>query len=141
MPIRTVRETDASGLARLLDELGYPAPVERVVQRLPDLLSRPDHVVLVSEEGGVLIGLACAHVFPVIHRDEPVALITALVVSASARRRSQGRDLVRALEEFARSRGCGRILVTTANQRSDAHAFYERLGYTFTGRRYAKQPL
>jgi hypothetical protein len=30
------------------------------------------------------------------------------------------------------------VAVTTALHRADAHAFYERLGYAFTGRRYVK---
>jgi hypothetical protein len=30
-------------------------------------------------------------------------------------------------------------LVTTAAGRSEAHAFYERLGYGLTGRRYVKE--
>ena len=31
-------------------------------------------------------------------------------------------------------------VVTSGNHRTDAHAFYEKNGYTFTGRRY-KKPL
>jgi len=42
------------------------------------------------------------------------------------------------VEHWARSRGCHRIVVTTALKRAEAHAFYERLGYRHTGRRYGK---
>jgi hypothetical protein len=31
------------------------------------------------------------------------------------------------------------LFLTTAERRSDAHAFYERLGFERTGRRYAKR--
>lgn len=141
MPIRTAREDDAAGLAALLEELGYPTAAERVLRRLRRLLSRDDHAVLVVEQDQTLLGLGCVHVFPVLLADDPVALLTALVVAASARGRGLGSSLVGELENFARSQGCTRILVTTASPRTDAHAFYERLGYTFTGRRYAKQPL
>ena len=128
-------------MAVLLAELGYPATPEAMSRRVRTLLSREDHAVLVADDGQALVGLGCAHVFPVLHSDEPVALITALVVAASARGSGYGRSIVVELEHFARSLGCRRILVTTAIHRSDAHAFYERLGYTFTGRRYVKQPL
>lgn len=30
------------------------------------------------------------------------------------------------------------FVVTTSHHRADAHAFYEKSGYTFTGRRYSK---
>ena len=43
-----------------------------------------------------------------------------------------------AAEDWARQCGCKRIVVTTALQRAGAHAFYERLAYAHTGRRYGK---
>jgi GNAT superfamily N-acetyltransferase len=49
-----------------------------------------------------------------------------------------GRVIVQAAEHWARERGCRRMVVTTALRRVDAHAFYERIGFTHTGRRYAK---
>lgn len=141
MAIRSARDSDASGVAVLLGELGYPASAEQVLNRLSVLLPRDDYAVLVAHVGEDLLGLGCVHVLPVLHSDEPLGLLTALVVTASARKSGVGRSLVEGLEDFARSCGCRRILVTTANQRAAAHAFYERLGYAFTGRRYAKQPL
>lgn len=128
-------------MAGLLAELGYPAPADEVARRLRALLARDDYAVQVAEDGPALVGLGCVHVFPVLHAEKPLALLTALVVTPAARGGGHGRRLVSALEDFARSRGCGRIVVTTANRRADAHAFYERIGYSFTGRRYARQPL
>jgi hypothetical protein len=42
------------------------------------------------------------------------------------------------VERWAVEAGCTRVAVVTAHHRSDAHAFYERLGYEHTGRRYGK---
>jgi GNAT superfamily N-acetyltransferase len=139
--LRDARLPDAPAAAGLLAELGYPADAGAVARRLQALLPRADYAVHVAVLDGEVCGLGCAHVFPVLHAEEPLALITALVVSERARGLGVGRALVLRLEDFARSQGCGRVAVTTANQRSDAHRFYERLGYSFTGRRYAKQPL
>jgi GNAT superfamily N-acetyltransferase len=141
MKIRRAILTDAAEIASLLSELGYPASAGAVAARLDPLLPRDDYAVLVAQGDSVVVGLGAVHVFPVIHADGPVALITALVVAGAARGGGIGRGLVAEMEGFARSQGCARILVTTANHRADAHAFYERLGYSFTGRRYAKQPL
>ena len=46
--------------------------------------------------------------------------------------------LLEVAEDYARKHGCPRIVVATANHRSGAHAFYERLGWEWTGRRYGK---
>jgi GNAT superfamily N-acetyltransferase len=38
----------------------------------------------------------------------------------------------------ARELGCARLTLTTHLRRAEAHAFYERLGFEFTGRRYVR---
>ncbi|HEX7879751.1 MAG TPA: GNAT family N-acetyltransferase, partial [Candidatus Eisenbacteria bacterium] len=53
-------------------------------------------------------------------------------------RRGIGTLLLVAGEAALVARGADTIVVTTANHRADAHAFYEKSGYTFTGRRYVK---
>jgi GNAT superfamily N-acetyltransferase len=59
-------------------------------------------------------------------------------VSTHVRKVGVGKALVKAAEDWARHRGCERISVTTALHRAVAHAFYERLGYSHSGRRYTK---
>ena len=66
-------------------------------------------------------------------------MIMALVVSPDARGRGVGRTLVRAAEQWAMERGCGQIMVTSAEHRADAHAFYPACGMQYTGRRFAKK--
>lgn len=46
--------------------------------------------------------------------------------------------LMQVAESALIERGVRVLVVTSANQRSDAHAFYERCRYSFTGRRYKK---
>jgi GNAT superfamily N-acetyltransferase len=141
LTFRDAHPEDAPAIASLLRELGYPAEVGSVAGRLAGLLRRPDYAVCVAVDAGEVRGLGSMHVFPILHADEPLALVTALVVAESARGGGAGRGLVERLEQFARSHGCGRVSVTTANHRFGAHAFYEHLGYLHTGRRYAKEPL
>jgi GNAT superfamily N-acetyltransferase len=136
--IREAAPADEPALAALLGQLGYPAAPGAVRGRLAGLLGRDDYAVYLAELDGAPCGLGCAHVLPVLHSDAPLALITALVVDEEARGSGVGRALVERLETFARSQHCGRIIVTTASQRAGAHAFYDRLGYDYTGRRYAK---
>jgi GNAT superfamily N-acetyltransferase len=77
-------------------------------------------------------------VFPVLAYSEDLAMIMALVVAEQARGLGVGRRLVSSAESLARERGASRLMVTTHLRRADAHAFYERLGFDFTGRRYLK---
>jgi GNAT superfamily N-acetyltransferase len=70
--------------------------------------------------------------------DQLAGKLSAIVVDKTHRGRGVGKALVEALEAEARSRGCCLIFLTTAERRADAHAFYSRLGFEHTGRRYAK---
>jgi predicted N-acetyltransferase YhbS len=138
MPIRLAKESDAESVATLLENLGYPATTAQVAGRVRAILLRDDYSILVADNDNALLGVGSVHVFPCLH-SEPVALLTALVVDISARGTGLGRTLVTGLEDFAVMHRCERILATTANHRSGAHAFYEKLGFSFTGRRYVKQ--
>ncbi len=82
--------------------------------------------------------MATVHLRDTMNHESPIAQLTLLVVDESVRTHGIGRALVQAAEQFARERGAKRINVTTALHRSDAHAFYERIGYALTGRRYGK---
>ncbi|HYY04588.1 MAG TPA: GNAT family N-acetyltransferase [Gaiellaceae bacterium] len=138
MLIREVQTEDASAIARLLTELGYPVAVDDVLPRLERLRECGD-LVLIAEVDGDVAGLAQLHVSPSIEYDRPAAKLGALVVQERHRRSGIGRALVGAIEAEARSRGCGLLFLTTAERRADAHAFYARLGFERTGRRYAKR--
>jgi GNAT superfamily N-acetyltransferase len=96
-------------------------------------------VLVATDRGGSdVVGLCTIHLLSTIHADGDVAQLTALVVSERARGAGVGRMLVHEAEAWSRRRGAVRIVVTTALHRSGAHAFYERLGYTHTGRRYGR---
>jgi GNAT superfamily N-acetyltransferase len=135
--IRDAEPRDAEAVARLLDELGYPAGAGTVETRLERLAIVGDRV-LVAEVEGEVVGLAHLQVMPTIEHDRPAAKIGALVVEKSRRRGGIGRALVEAAEAEARARNCGVLFLTTAERRDDAHAFYESLGLKQTGRRYSR---
>jgi GNAT superfamily N-acetyltransferase len=124
-------------IAALLDELGYPSTAAQVEARLAALPA--GELVLVAEIDGQVAGLAGLRVEPLIERDEPSGRLTALVVASRWRGRGLGESVVRAVEEEARARGCQRIVLSSGNHRGEAHAFYERLAYEATGRRFAKE--
>ena len=138
--IRNARPDDAPALAALLAELGFPAPVTSIAARLEVMLGA-DEVVLVAVQDGKLLGLLTVHITPVLHRPTPVGRLTALIVTEGARGRGVGRELVEAAERFLAARGCALVEVTSNQRLTDAHAFYERLGYEATSLRFKKSLL
>ena len=57
-----------------------------------------------------------------------------LTVRPDLQNRQLGRTLLRAAEEFAKERGAHRIHMTVVNVRMTLIAWYERRGYTLTGK-------
>ena len=135
--IRDARPGDASAIAALLTQLGYPTDADAVEERLDRLGVVGDRVVI-AELSGEVVGLAHLQATPAIELDRPVAKIGALVVDEAQRGQGVGRALVEAVEEEARRRGCEVLFLTTSERRDDAHAFYERVGLEHTGRRYSR---
>ena len=138
MLVRDATVAEAPALAPLLGELGYPVPADALGARMRRMLGRDDQRVLVAERDGDVLGLLALHVFPVLAYDRDLAMIMALVVTESARGLGVGRALIDRAEALSKSLGASRLMVTTHVRRADAHAFYERLGFEFTGRRYVR---
>jgi GNAT superfamily N-acetyltransferase len=136
--VREATAADADAMARLCTQLGYAASGNVMPARLARLSADPNARALVAVYGDAVVGLVTAHLRNTLNHEAPIAQITLLVVDEAVQTRGAGSALVHAAEEWARSRGARRVAVTTALARSGAHAFYEKVGYAHTGRRYGK---
>jgi ribosomal protein S18 acetylase RimI-like enzyme len=135
--IRVARLEDALAIAGLLGELGFPAPADVVAQRL-SVLAKAGETTLVGARSGEVLGFVTVHVTPVLHRPAPVGRMTALVVATRARGRGLGRALVATAERRLADAGCGLMEVTSNQELSEAHSFYQQLGYAMTSYRFGK---
>ena len=136
--VRDAHSSDATALARLCTQLGYPADVADMPGRLERLRADSKARAFVAVTVGEVVGMATVHLRDVMNHDAPIAQLTLLVVDENARAKGIGRALVERAETWAQERGARRMAVTTALDRAGAHAFYERVGYSHTGRRYAR---
>jgi len=92
-----------------------------------------------TEPSREIAALAGVRAETLLEHDRPAARLIALVVAERFRRRGVARELVQAAEAEARALGCSSIVLTSADHREDAHAFYLAAGYDQTGRRFAKE--
>ncbi len=135
--IRAAGPNDSEALARLIGQLGYDASAGEVAERLAAVHAE-SRVVLVAEQAGAVIGCLSTSVMRVLHRPAPVGRISMMVVDAAHRSRGVGAELVRAAEAALAAQGCYMVEVTSHLRRTDAHRFYERLGYEKTSVRLAR---
>jgi ribosomal protein S18 acetylase RimI-like enzyme len=136
--IRPAAITDFALIAKLVSDLGYPTSPSQMQRRLEAVRDDPDYDTLVACEGEHIVGFVGTRSGPLYEADGKYGQIMALAVAASHHRRGVGLMLMQAAESKLAERGARELVVTSGHHRSGAHAFYERCGYTFTGRRYRK---
>ena len=138
MRFRTAVADDLPAIVRLLadDELG--ATRERNEDPLPqeyrDAFAAMERqgasiVILVVDDGGVIGCLQLVYIPGLGRLGMTRAQIEAVRVDRRYRGRGIGEALVRHAIERARKHGCGLVQLTTDRSRSNAHRFYERLGF------------
>lgn len=127
--IRLARLSDATEIAELSGQLGYPASTAEISNRLSRLLVDPDYFVAVAEgSGGSLLGWIGAEFSLLLEIGEEIEIM-GLVVRQGVRRLGIGKKLLGAAEEWARQRGQPFIRVRSNAARQESHPFYERMGY------------
>lgn len=122
---------DAAELARLSGQLGYPASTQVLAERLARALARNDQVVLVASDGEKVLGWLQAQSAEIIESGFRVEIV-GLIVDKTVRRRSLGRRLVQAAENWGASQGAQTVVVRTNIVRAESHIFYKALGYQQT---------
>jgi len=136
--IRSAVPDDATAIAMLLAQLGYPATPSEAAAQLAHLQEFPHATALVAEIQGQVVGLVTGHLFPSIHDAALVAWLTTLVIDEQHLQKGIGRHLSATIESWASSHGAARVSVTSGKHRDGAHSFYERIGYERTGLRLTK---
>jgi ribosomal protein S18 acetylase RimI-like enzyme len=136
--IRDAKLSDAAELAALMCELGYETTSAEMESRLVSILKDARYKTLVALKDEKICGMiGTLSGSSYLHNDLNGRII-ALVVSRELRRRGIGARLIAAAEKNFAQRGITRVTLTTRFEREKAHQFYEKLGYSRTGFRFAK---
>ena len=129
--VRPAELSDASGIATLSGELGYPSAEAEITQRLAALLGEPGQAVFVALAGADRVGWIHVAAVPRLE-SAGYAELGGLVVAERSRRRGVGRALVDAAAHWARDVGYDALRVRTNAIREHAPLFYRRLGFYAT---------
>jgi len=136
--VRLAELGDASDVAELLCQLGYPCTRDEAAERIYALREDPRHYLLLAEIDGHACGLISSHTRYSLTHGADLTRITALVVARSCYGQGIGRQLLREVERRARRDGVSRVEVTSNVSRSDAHEFYRRCGYADGSLKFVK---
>lgn len=128
--IRECAESDASAIHKLnRDELGYEHPLSDTAEKLRCLLTDSSHKILVACIGELIVGYVHANDYDSLYAPH-LKNIMGIAVSGEHRGLGIGRALLENIERWAKDTGAAGIRLVSGAERTGAHAFYEKCGYT-----------
>lgn len=126
--IRSAQERDGKAIWILnADSLGYDFRLETTQKRLEDLLLHKEHIILVCEEEGEVVGYAHAVSYDCLYF-EPLLNLLALAVKKEARGKGHARALIKEIESLGQQAGYHGLRINSGIAREGAHECYRRLG-------------
>jgi len=133
--LRPMTRADVPDLVPLLAQLGYELDAEEMARRVDAVAATPDHLLVVAELAGRVVGLLHVFVRPAIENPRE-AVVEAIVVDVAYRRSGVGRALMTEAERWGREHACRSVMLSSNVTRAPAHAFYAALGYRIAATSY-----
>ena len=129
--IRLAGQDDLAILLELYTHLhGNEMPGELPEALWRDILTDPNHDVIIAEEDGLAASSCVLIVVPnLTHRQRPYALIENVVTHEAYRGRGLASAVLAFAKNIAQRRGCYKIMLMTGSKEESTLRFYEHAGY------------
>ena len=118
---------EAGGHGDTLDDAVLPL-YEAALARI--LASPNDRLYVAEEEGRVVGTFQLTFIQTLVHRGRLRATVESVHVAGDRRSRGIGAAMIAFAVEEARKAGAGVVQLTSNKRRTQAHRFYERIGFT-----------
>ena len=134
--IRRCMISDAHRIYELsMNELGYKFSEEQVEANVRRLIGVSTSLILVAECGEEVVGFIHASNHEPVYAP-PMKNILGLAVDSNFRKQGLGRQLVEAVEEWARETGAAGIRVNSGDNMDSGPRFYKSMGYSYIRTQY-----
>ena len=88
-----------------------------------------------EKEGEIAASLYIAIIPNITRQCSPIGFIENVITAARFRRMGIGGELLKTAVEYAKSRGCYKVMLQSGNKRTEAHSFYESVGFDGSSKR------
>ena len=127
MNIRKYQRSDYDGLIALLGK-EYKSNISQQVLEKNYISS--SKTILIADDNGRVAGCTFVELQTDYIRPRKIAYVTYVAVDQNFRKQGIGRALIQSVEEICGEKHCDAIELTSANYRTEAHSFYQSLGFT-----------
>jgi N-acetylglutamate synthase-like GNAT family acetyltransferase len=139
--IRKATQEDLPNILELLKELDLdgdqPMPLEQARRLFQRIASYPNYSVYLAESDGRPVGTYALLIMDKLeHGGAPSGIVDSVAVSAACQGQGIGKLMMRHAQEQCRRHGAYKLMLSSNMSRTDAHAFYEALGFERHGFSY-----
>jgi ribosomal protein S18 acetylase RimI-like enzyme len=127
--IREIIPTDYKDIYRLNIQLGYDYDINKTEKRIEYILNNTKDKIIVAEYGHTIIGYIHITPYELMYSDSLINIL-GFVVEEKSRNKSIGKRLLNEAEAYAKKNNFAGIRLVSGCERINAHAFYEKNGYT-----------
>lgn len=131
--IREVIESDLAELLNLylyLHEKDVPPFDEKLKKAWEQILSDPNHHIIVAEENGHLVSSCVCVIIPNLTRNvRPYAFVENVVTDEHYRSRGLATQCLNYAKEIALKENCYKLMLLTGSKNESTLCFYEQAGY------------
>ena len=123
-----MKVNDAEGVQKLSQQLGYSLSVPETELMIHEVTQTNGNIAYVAMTGGKMVGWI--HAFKALRiESKPFIEIGGLVVDGDSRQLGVGKQLVHEVYQWSKQLGCADLGVRCNTKRSEAHRFYNALGF------------
>ena len=84
----------------------------------------------IAKENGEIIGSCYICIIPnLTHCGKSIGFIENVITDKEYRRKGIGKNIIKKAIEYAKEQNCYKILLQSGNKRTEAHKFYESIGF------------
>jgi GNAT superfamily N-acetyltransferase len=110
--------------------------MEEVLTRLGIILRDNEHAVFVAElPGRQVVGWVHGYIYKLFYSDL-ITEVAGLVVDKDCRGQGVGKELMKAVEGWAKEKDCVIVSLRSNIIRKEAHTFYKNIGYEIVKEQY-----
>ena len=129
--IREAEPKDAEKIEQLYKEL-LPSNTKISVleERINEVKNNPNSFLLVYEVDNEVVGTAHLHLcLDALVESRPFGVVERVTISRAQQGKGYGSELMRYIEGLCVEKNCIKIFLASGTSRTEAHAFYDKLGY------------
>ena len=140
----SIRVAEVSDLPHVLRLLAQPDMDNGAVLEIgqarsvfAEICSIPNYRLYIAEQAGEVVGTFALLIMPNLgHLGAASGVLEDVVVAEHSHQKGIGRRMVQKALELCRLAGCYKMVLSSNLRRTEAHAFYERLGFEKHGYSY-----